>query len=101
MPAKELPDGVFAANDLVALGLLKSLYLNGTRIPQRVAIIGYDDIALAGHSLLPLASIRQPSSKIGETALALLMSEIDREPGHERRQVLLKPKLVVRESARA
>lgn len=96
----DLPDGIFAGNDLVALGIIKSLYVHGgVRIPQRVAVIGYDDIALARHSLLPLASIQQPSARIGETALDLLVAEINDEGGHVREQVLFAPELVVRDSA--
>ena len=94
-----LPDAVFAANDLVALGVVKALHMErGIDVPAQVAVIGYDDISLARHSLLPLASIQQPSAEIGRTALALLLDEM-RDPDVERRQILLPPRLVVRDSA--
>jgi LacI family transcriptional regulator len=97
---REIPDGIFAANDLVALGLVKALHMEGgIDVPGRVAVVGYDDIALARHSLLPLASIQQPSAEIGQTALALLLDEMH-DPQVERRQILLPPRLVVRDSAR-
>lgn len=96
----DVPDGIFAANDLVALGIVKALHMEfGIDVPGRVAVIGYDDISLARHSLLPLASIRQPSAEIGRTALSLLLDEMG-DPTVERRQILLPPLLVVRDSAR-
>jgi LacI family transcriptional regulator len=95
----ELPDAVFAANDLIALGIVKALHMEaGIPVPERVAVVGYDDIALARYSLLPLASIRQPSAEIGQTALELLMEEMA-DPDVPRRQLLLPPRLVVRDSA--
>lgn len=95
----ELPDAVFAANDLIALGIVKALHMEaGIPVPERVAVVGYDDIALARYSLLPLASIRQPSAEIGRTALELLMEEMA-DPDVPRRQLLLPPRLVVRDSA--
>lgn len=98
-PLAELPDGIFAANDLVALGLMKVLIQAGIRIPEQVAIIGYDDITLARHSLLPLASVQQPSAELGEIALGMLIAEINGKPEVGHQQVLLKPKLVLRDSA--
>jgi LacI family transcriptional regulator len=98
-PRRTLPDGIFAANDLVALGLMKVLAQAGIRIPDQVAIIGYDDIMLARHSLLPLSSVQQPSARLGEIALGMLVAEISGDPPPKPRQVLLKPKLMLRESA--
>jgi LacI family transcriptional regulator len=94
-----LPDGIFAGNDLVALGLIKALYMtSGVSIPERVAVIGYDDIAPARHSLLPLASVRQPTDELGRVALEMLVRRI--RGGRSRtEQVLLDPQLVVRDSA--
>lgn len=98
--AADLPDAIFAANDLVALGLVKALHMEeGIDVPGRVAVIGYDDISLARHSLLPLASIQQPSVEIGHTAMVLLLDEM-RDPQAQRKQILLPPRLVVRDSAR-
>jgi len=98
----DLPDAIFAANDVVALGILKALHVDGgLRVPEDIAVIGYDDVALARHSLLPLASVRQPSARIGETALDLLLAEIDDPGGAETSHVLFTPELVIRDSAAA
>ncbi|MCJ1697474.1 LacI family transcriptional regulator [Rathayibacter caricis] len=86
------PDAVFCANDLLAVGVLQALMLLGdVRVPEDVALIGYDDIAFATATVVPLSSIRQPSALIGATAVDLLL---DAEP----RQVLFQPELVVRAS---
>lgn len=97
-PADERPDAVFAANDLVAMGVLQSLVMLGDlRVPDDVALIGYDDIDFARAAVVPLSSIRQPSALIGRTAMDILQDEID-DPAREPRRVVFAPELVVRTS---
>ena len=93
-----LPDGIFCANDLLALGVMQSLtMMNGVRIPEDVALIGYDDIDFAASAVVPLSSVRQPTDNIGRTAIELLMEELDgQHPRH--RAVVFTPELVVRQS---
>ena len=97
-PAEERPDAVFAANDLVATGLLQALVMHGSmRVPEDMALIGFDDIDFASAAVVPLSSIRQPSQLIGRTAVQLLIEEA-RDPGLAPRQVVFQPELVVRAS---
>jgi len=97
-PRTERPDGIFAANDLVAMGVLQSLVMLGDlRVPGDVALIGYDDIDFARAAVVPLSSIRQPSTLIGRTAMDILQDEID-DPTREPRRVVFAPELVVRAS---
>lgn len=77
MPAAERPDGVFAANDLVALALLQTLLQAGIRVPEDIAVIGYDDILFAALAAVPLSSIRQPSYQMGRRAMELLAGAIN------------------------
>ncbi|WP_084124095.1 LacI family DNA-binding transcriptional regulator [Demequina sp. NBRC 110054] len=94
-------DGIFAANDLLAIGLQQGL-LGGDEpvtIPGDVALVGYDDISFAAAAVVPITSIRQPRELIGETAVTLL--EELREPDAQPRQVVFAPELVVRASSRA
>jgi len=96
----ERPDGVLAVNDLVALGVLQGVsILGGVRVPQDVAIVGYDDIDFAAAAAVPITSIRQPRNRIGAEALDLLLAEIDGNDVH--RRIVFQPELVVRESTRA
>ncbi|BBY27812.1 LacI family transcriptional regulator [Mycolicibacterium sediminis] len=95
------PDGVFCANDLVAIGVLQAFtMLAGLRVPEDVALIGYDDIDFARSAVLPLSSIRQPTARIGATAIDLLMAvavgDADRRPENP----VFPPELVVRASTR-
>ena len=94
----ELPDGIFCANDLLALGVMQSLTMTHTfRIPEDVALIGYDDIDFAVSAVVPLSSIRQPTELLGRTAIELLSEEVEsRNPVH--RAVVFTPELVVRQS---
>ncbi|MCT9627206.1 LacI family DNA-binding transcriptional regulator [Pseudarthrobacter equi] len=95
---EQLPDGIFCANDLLALGVMQSLTMTHTfRIPEDVALIGYDDIDFAVSAVVPLSSIRQPTEALGRTAIELLTEEVEsRNATH--RAVVFTPELVVRQS---
>jgi LacI family transcriptional regulator len=93
------PDAIFAANDLLAIGLLQNLFMQGhIAVPDEIALVGYDDISFASASAVPLTSVRQPTRQIGETAVKILLEEAD-NPELERRQVLYQPEMVVRASS--
>lgn len=94
---QDRPDAIFAANDLLAMGVLQGLALHGIRVPEDIAIIGFDDIDFASAAVVPLSSVRQPSQLMGETALRILLSEIE-HPESEPQQVVFEPELVVRAS---
>jgi LacI family transcriptional regulator len=97
-PLAERPDAVFAANDLVAMGLLQALVMQGSvRVPDDLAIIGFDDIDFASAAVVPLSSVRQPSQLIGRTAVELLVEEAA-DVSLAPRQVVFQPELVVRAS---
>ncbi|WP_439679527.1 LacI family DNA-binding transcriptional regulator [Embleya sp. MST-111070] len=92
------PAAIFCANDLLALGLMRELLRAGVRIPEDVAVVGYDDIEFAAASAVPLTSIRQPTYRLGRTAAELLLEESEHPDTHTHRQVVFRPELVVRES---
>ena len=97
-PRREWPDALFAANDLLALGLLQSLVVEGRMlVPDDIAIMGFDDIAFAAAPAVPLSSIRQPSRMIGRTALRIVLEEAA-DPTSVPRQTVFPPELVVRRS---
>ena len=99
LAAGRLPDAVLAANDLVALGVLEALVVEGSvRVPGDVALVGYDDIDFASAAMVPLSSVRQPTELIGRTAVGILLEEAAAaEP--RPRQVVFQPELVVRASS--
>jgi LacI family transcriptional regulator len=97
-PPAERPDAILAGNDLVAIGALQVLMGEGRlRIPEDVAIVGYDDIDFASAAVVPLSSVRQPRELIGQTAVRILREEAE-NPALEPRHVVFKPELVVRAS---
>ncbi|GAA4624616.1 LacI family DNA-binding transcriptional regulator [Actinoallomurus vinaceus] len=96
----ELPDAIFCANDLLALGVLRALSQAGVRVPDDVSLIGYDDIEFSSAAAVPLSSIRQPTYQLGKIATELLLDECDSPTGHAHQQIMFQPELVVRESSR-
>ena len=98
LAADRRPTAVFAANDLLALGLLQAFLLAGLRVPGDIALIGYDDIEYASSAAVPLSSVRQPAFEMGRRAADLLLKEIESDGEVEPEQVVFEPELVVRES---
>lgn len=100
LPGSDRPTGVFALNDLLALGVLQSLTLAGLRVPDDVAIVGYDDITFAEAAAIPLTSVRQPRADLGHRAAALLLDEIRAAGGgeHHHEHVVFPPELLARAS---
>jgi LacI family transcriptional regulator len=101
LPAAERPDGVFAANDMLAIGILQELLLTeGVSVPDDIAIVGYDDIEFAESTMVPLTSIRQPREQIAREAIRMLLAEAESPDGFEHERRMLEPKLIVRASTR-
>lgn len=100
MPKSARPTAVFCANDLIALGVLQRCVSLSLRVPEDLAIVGYDDIDFAAAAAVPLTSVRQPRREMGRDAARLLIDEAT-NPRHQHRQILFKPELVARASTRA
>jgi LacI family transcriptional regulator len=98
MPADRRPTAAICANDLLALGLLQEMVRHGVRVPEDMAIVGYDDIDFAAAAAVPLTSVRKPRYELGRRAAEMLMDEA-RNPDHRHEQLLFEPQLVVRESS--
>ena len=97
-PAEERPDAVFAANDVLALGILQALVAHGLGVPGDVALVGYDDNEFAEASLIPLTSVRARHEGFGATAVDLLFEAIEHGTVADPQRVYA-PELVVRESS--
>lgn len=91
-------DGVFAANDLMARGACLVLRDRGKRVPDEVAVVGFDDSSVATSGRPPLTTVRQPVEEMAG-AMARLLQEHIEEDGREATSVIFEPTLVVRESA--
>lgn len=73
-------DAVFAHNDLSAAGALQALRDAGRRVPEDVAVVGFDDLPLAGHTHPPLTSVRQPLREMGAIAARSLVARLAGTP---------------------
>jgi LacI family transcriptional regulator len=97
LPARRRPTGAFCANDLLALGLLQQSISSGQRVPEDLAIVGFDDIDFAAAAAVPLTSVRQPRQELGRTAARLVLDEAT-NPAHVHERATFIPELVARAS---
>lgn len=91
------PLAVFTGNDAMAVGAYHALYQAGLKVPQDMAIVGYDDIELARYMTPPLTTIHQPKDELGELAVDVLIHRMA-QPTLAQQRLLLTPELVVRGS---
>lgn len=99
-PPRRRPDAVFCANDLLAIGVLQALtMITQLRVPDDIALVGYDDIDFAGSAVVPLTSVRQPRHAIGTTAVNLLLAATEEGLDHEPSHIEFQPELIARASS--
>jgi len=94
----ELPDGIFAINDPVALGAFLHLQDNRIRIPEQVGIVGFSDNPNASLIRPALTTVSQPAYEIGKTAASILLDILNGEMDRQDTTIMLETKLVVRGS---
>jgi LacI family transcriptional regulator len=91
-------DALFCYNDLVAVGALRACADHSRRVPEDVAIVGFDDIMLAGLVTPPLTTCRVPRYELGAQAMRLLLDRINGRKGGQA-EIVLRTELIVRASA--
>jgi DNA-binding LacI/PurR family transcriptional regulator len=97
---KPYPTAVFAGNDTVAVGVMAAIQQKGLRIPQDIAVVGYDDIPIAAYTSPPLTTVRLPAVEPGRIAGDMVISLVRGEEPKER-VVRLEAELIIRESCGA
>jgi DNA-binding LacI/PurR family transcriptional regulator len=97
---KPYPTAVFAGNDTIAMGVMAAIRQKGLRIPEDVAVVGYDNIPVAAYTSPPLTTVDVPAVEPGRIAGEMLISLLRGEEPKER-VVRLETKLVVRASCGA
>ena len=98
MTQPDAPSAVFAVSDTLAIGALSALRQLNKRVPEEVAVVGFDDIAIAAQTWPALTTIAQPMRALGETAAQLLLQRLA-DPEATVQGVLLPHRLVQRESS--
>ncbi|QGQ95214.1 LacI family transcriptional regulator [Paenibacillus psychroresistens] len=93
-------DALFCGNDMLAFGAIKALEEANIRVPEDVAVVGYDDIQSASLFKPTLTTVRQPISDIGKELIGLLLQCMDQEVGNRTpRKIVVPTELIVRESS--
>ncbi len=93
--ARQAPDGVFAASDMIAIGALRAIREGGLRVPEDIAVVGFDDIPLAARTEPPLTTVRQPIQRTGAVAVETLIDVIEHSDSTPHR-IILPTELAVR-----
>lgn len=95
LPYSKRPTALFAAADMVAWGAIKYFRQNGLKVPEDIAVIGYDNLYIADKIDPPLTTISQPKEQLGKIAMDSLLRAIEGEPISSK---LFEPELIVRNS---
>ena len=88
---------VFAANDHLALGVLRALSERGRRVPEEISVVGFDDVPEAAYFIPPLTTVRPDFDAVARAGLAMLLAQIEAGPGVAARHTIA-PTLVHRAS---
>ena len=97
--AKDLPTAIFAANDFMAIGVLKAFSELRIKVPEEVSIIGFDNIPFSDCTFPPLTTVSQPTYLMGKKAVETLIKSIDKRK--IKKSVELETKLIERESVKS
>ncbi len=100
LAARKEVTAIFAANDQMAVGVLRALHERGRRVPHDVSVVGFDDIPEAAYLTPPLTTVHQPFDEVGRRSLELLLDQIDAGERMQRREIV-GPDLVIRASSAA
>lgn len=96
---RPLPEAVFAANDLMAIGAMKAIRDAGLRVPEDIAVVGFDDIPAAQMVTPALTTIRQHQQEMGQRAAELVMERLQGKAPEGGRDLEMPFELVMRDSA--
>jgi DNA-binding LacI/PurR family transcriptional regulator len=91
-------DAIACANDFMALGVLDALERRGIRVPEKIALVGFDDVEEVRFTTPPLTTVRQPLHKQGREAVGLVLDQV--RDGARAQKIVLSTELVTRRSCR-
>ena len=98
MSLKQPPTAVFARNDAVAIGAMQAARDRGMRVPEDVAVAGFDNVPMSAYTTPPLTTVNQPTAVLGRKAAEFLLDRIEGRSAGERRDLRLGCEIVVRQS---
>jgi len=97
---EQIPTAIFAASDVMAIGALRAIHEHGLRVPEDIAVAGFDDINMASYVSPSLTTIHQPRYEIGQRSVRMLV-KLMRAEALDQAQVVLADTMIVRESSAA
>ncbi|HMO58456.1 MAG TPA: LacI family DNA-binding transcriptional regulator [Roseiflexaceae bacterium] len=92
------PTAIFAFNDMMAIGAIRAINERGMRVPEDVAVIGFDGIGLTEHTCPPLSTIAQPIPRMSGIAISMLLERINGTGPLDSRTIIVDPQLIIRQS---
>jgi DNA-binding LacI/PurR family transcriptional regulator len=92
-------DGLFVASDMMAFGAIQAILDSGYRIPEDIAVVGFDDLPATARFQLPLTTVRQPIQQLGSIAAQTLIDQLEHEDTGTPRRIILPTELKIRESS--
>jgi LacI family transcriptional regulator len=95
---KQRPSAIFASNDSMAIGALKGLHDAGIRVPEDIAIAGFDDIPIVRYIKPSLSSVHVPIYELGILAVQQLIHAVNGKNKHKKQQIIIPTKIITRES---
>lgn len=96
---EQKPDAVFAENDVIAMGVIQAIRSNGYRVPEDIAVAGFDDIPMASMYGIELTTVHQPKYELGQLAFRQLLSQIEGDDlSYVSRRISLEPELIIRKT---
>ncbi|MBG0569233.1 LacI family DNA-binding transcriptional regulator [Actinoplanes aureus] len=93
------PTAIMCVSDMVALGVMRGLRKQGVKVPDDIAVVGYDDVPFAAELATSLTTVRQPTYELGHAAAEILLTEADPAVPTRPQQLVYQPELILRESA--
>lgn len=93
------PDAFFAASDVFAISIVRAAFLAGFRIPEDLAVVGFDNVTISATSVPSITTVNQPKRQLGFTACELLLEQIS-APTALTKKVILETELIIRESTK-
>lgn len=98
LKAKNKPDAIFAMSDRLAIGAMTCIKKHGLRIPEDIGLIGFNNEPITGLLSPSISTIDQPAFEMGKTATRLFIEMVNKGQTNEAHTIILKPKLIIRES---
>ena len=92
------PTAVFAGNDTLAFAARETILAEGLRIPEDIALVGFDDINVSGFAGIDLTTVKEKGKSMGTLGVNILIDLIENKASEEIKKVVLNPELIVRKS---